>query len=955
MPDQQLIEHLLSLPDADEQRRVLGEHAALLDEGTAAALKQQADQFLRADVQRALQTAALILMLSEVTDNPLDRATGLLAEANAHFIGLGHYERAIKLYDEATAIYRQHNMVGAQAKAQVGKVGALIHLDQYDEALKIGQWASQVMEDSEEWLPLAALIMNLGTMEAKRGNDLTALQRFDRAGQIYAQLGESGRAGWLWVQLNRAFVLRNLGRFSESIAASQVAHRELSQMGQQAAAARAQQNLALTYFIQGRYNEALNLLDQVRDVFLADGRHRDAMLVELFISQCLLQLRRFQDVLESCRQVESLFADLGSQRIVAEAYVNMAVAHAGLADFDEALSALDAANQIFTTIGNQVWIASTNLEEAAILYLRGQHEASLEMAVATSQIFSGHNLPVEEAQSYLMGARSALGLGRVEEARTLTRRALAIAEDREIASLAFQAHHLLGRLAAQDDDHPQAMASYKLAVEYLEGLRGHLMVEFRAGFLEDKQAIYDDLVALSLTMNEPAVGLEYAERAKSRALVDLLAYRVELAVEARSPADQPLVQELISLRRQRDQVYWRWQGQEGLSQETATDSRPRQIEHEVLALEKRITRLWHKLLVRNADYARDADLWHVAVEPVQPHLDEHTLLLEFFFARDQLVAFLVTRDSLHGHQLATTASQVHRLLNLLHLNLNAVPRSQPAHIPQLTANARGLLQQLYEALIKPLEPMLGKPEHLLIVPHGLLHYLPFHALHDKKQYLIQKWEISYLPGASLWRHCRERRTEAQGLVVCGHSLGGRLPHAVLEAKAIHDIFGGQLLLEEAASPQRLQEDASSYRVVHVAAHGDFRPDNPLFSGLVLAGGWLTTLDIFGLRLNSSLVTLSACQTGRSTIGGGDELLGLMRAFLYAGSASLVATQWMVEDESTALLMQHFYRRLAAGWGKGRALRDAQLQFLETKTTAHPITAHPYYWAPFFLVGDNGPL
>jgi CHAT domain-containing protein len=155
----------------------------------------------------------------------------------------------------------------------------------------------------------------------------------------------------------------------------------------------------------------------------------------------------------------------------------------------------------------------------------------------------------------------------------------------------------------------------------------------------------------------------------------------------------------------------------------------------------------------------------------------------------------------------------------------------------------------------------------------------------------------------------------------------------------------------------IRELAAECRILHVAAHGDFRPDNPLFSGLALADGWLTTLDIFNLQLNASLVTLSACQTGRSVVSAGDELLGLMRAFLSAGAASLALSLWAVEDRSTAQLMKTFYQCMLAGQTKAAALRQAQLQFIRASHTAAgpaPYT-HPYYWAPFFLVGDAGNL
>ncbi len=167
-------------------------------------------------------------------------------------------------------------------------------------------------------------------------------------------------------------------------------------------------------------------------------------------------------------------------------------------------------------------------------------------------------------------------------------------------------------------------------------------------------------------------------------------------------------------------------------------------------------------------------------------------------------------------------------------------------------------------------------------------------------------------------------------------------------------IGGQLLLEQDATQATLQEAMSQSHLIHLATHGHFRADNHLFSGLALEDGWLTTLDIANLRLQAALVTLSACQTGRHIVGGGDELLGLMRAFLGAGASSLVATLWAVEDESTAQLMATFYGQLAAGLGKGAALRQAQLSLLAS-TGKNDRYRHPYYWAPFFLVGDTGPL
>jgi CHAT domain-containing protein len=246
----------------------------------------------------------------------------------------------------------------------------------------------------------------------------------------------------------------------------------------------------------------------------------------------------------------------------------------------------------------------------------------------------------------------------------------------------------------------------------------------------------------------------------------------------------------------------------------------------------------------------------------------------------------------------------------------------------------------------------------VIVPHGWLHYVPFTALFSGQSYWIEEHELSFLPGASLLRYCRESPAgKGENKVTSvAHSWGGRLPKTLGEASQVAAALdsgpNSQVLLEEAATLDSVRRAGENCRVLHLATHGDFRPDNPLFSGLLLADGWLTTLDVFNMKLNASLVTLSACQTGRNVVAGGDELLGLMRSFLAAGAASLVTTHWVVDDDSTARLMKGFYTRLTGGVRKGEALRQAQIDLIRGDDRAY---RHPFYWAPFYLVGDAGQL
>lgn len=966
---------LWELPDEAARRAALAEALAALDAeqqlALAKALKGQADAFLRADIQRCLEAARLLLHAAELCASPAQRALGLLAEANARAIGLSEYLASIALYDEAERIYGAMGCAVEQAQAVVGKVWPLAVLGRYDEALAAGERATKVLAEAQSWLALGKLKSNLAAIHGRMGQDREALQMLDRARRTYQKLEDSGKPYLARVEINRAIVLRNLGRFEESTQASETALALLAPQEQRIDHARAQQSLAITYFLMGKYNEALQLLDEVRAVFVDDGRQRDAILVELFISDCLLQLRRFRDVLVKCDQVRRMFRDLGTRFEVAQAVLNEAVAFAGLALYDEANGSMQEARELFEAEGNQVWLAFTDLEQATIALRQGDHQRARRLAQACADIFARHALAVPEGQARLAAARAAAALDCVAEARREVRVSLEVGERHGVPLLVYQAHHLLGALAERGDDAPLAKANYDAAIRALEQLRGRMMVEFRADFLQDKDEVYEDMVQLCLQLQRVEEGLEYAERAKSRALLDLLAYRLDVGVQARRREDEPLVAELADLRGERDRLYRRWESGEGQPQRgfaTASDGW-QEAQQEVLHIEQRITELWHRLLIRNADYARDAALWQVRTEPVQPYLDDETVLLEYFVARGELLVFVVSAEEIVVRRLAGTGeksapAEAQRLSQLFWLNLRSAPRAQEARAGALAQNARAILQKLYKLLLAPLEADLAgdgarKRSRVIIVPHGALHYLPFQALYDGERYALEKWQISYLPGASFLRYCHEASTGAAAngsratALAVGHSQNAQLPYTVQEAQAVAQMWQGQTLMEGEATREALMKAAGGVQLLHVAAHGDFRPDNPLFSGIALDDGWLTTLDIFNLRLDASLVTLSACQTGRNVVAGGDELLGLMRAFLYAGAASLLLTLWAVEDRSTARLMALFYGHLLEGEGKAAALQAAQRQFIEE--AGDGIQAHPYYWAPFYLVGAMGAL
>ena len=256
--------------------------------------------------------------------------------------------------------------------------------------------------------------------------------------------------------------------------------------------------------------------------------------------------------------------------------------------------------------------------------------------------------------------------------------------------------------------------------------------------------------------------------------------------------------------------------------------------------------------------------------------------------------------------------------------------------------------------MEPLEGVLNA-KNLIIVSHGVLHYLPVNALHDGRGYVIDRYGIRMMPSASAMKYLGEKKKVGkEGILVFGNpDLGDPkhdLEYAQKEATEVAALRPqSKVFVRKEATEEALRKNCRDFRYLHFATHGQFNPDAPLKSALLLApdakySGTLTVDRLYSLDLDADLVTLSACETGLAKIANGDDLVGLTRGFLYAGSSSIVASLWKVDDLATSQLMAHFYAELDRT-NKREALRRAQL---ETKKKH----AHPYYWAAFQLTGKG---
>jgi CHAT domain-containing protein len=248
-------------------------------------------------------------------------------------------------------------------------------------------------------------------------------------------------------------------------------------------------------------------------------------------------------------------------------------------------------------------------------------------------------------------------------------------------------------------------------------------------------------------------------------------------------------------------------------------------------------------------------------------------------------------------------------------------------------------------LLAPIRQLLDA-QHLVFVPHGLLHYVPFHALHDGTSYLVERHSISYAPSASVYAVCQAKQVNAFGESLVLGVPDAQAPSIRTEVEALSKILpNARLFVGEAVTEDILRMYGRSSRLVHIATHGYFRQDNPMFSSIRLGGSHLSLYDISHLQLPAELIVLSGCATGMNVVAPGDELMGLVRGLLQAGAQSLILSLWDVHDESTKDFMIGFYTRLQKGFSKAQAMQATMLDLRER----YP---HPYHWAPFSLIGKG---
>ena len=937
--------------------------------------------------------------IAEIID---DRQTIVNALRNLSFVYLsvGEYQKAINYGKKSLEIAEN-----LSAKADtLGKLGsAYMATCQYDLSLEYHQKHLDIARKIKDHQNLANALGNLGNLYRILNKPLEALDYHGKNLEIAREL-KNDRRGEANVLGNIGLAYHTLANYSEAEKYHQQSLQLAKDIGDRQLEGKTIGNLGSVYYRYGQYTKAiqhhqkyLNIAEQMKDL-----QGQVSALGNLgndynALGQPIEAMKYLQGALKIARKIGDCRSEGGALNGLGLSFQDLGSYQKAIEYFEQSLE-LAQKHQDERGKGHVVGNLGTTYLEWGIRDKNPEYyQKALEYYEQKLEIVrKSKDFRSEGAVLTNMGiARTKLGdYEAAADSFRQARRLLQEIGDRDaygqaVAGTAFL-HQQLG-------DADLAIVLYKEAIEIKETIRSQLMVgAFKSSFEERQIDTYKQIIKLLWDRGDKQEAFNYVERARAKTFLDQLANG---QIDFRSQAEPELLKQEQDLQGKKITKRNKLMALKNRDENDQDKKEIAEVEAELTKIETEYTNLLTKIELQHPEVASLVSLQPrqlLSLAQIQEKLAKDTTLIEYFVTKDHTFAFVITANSFDSIEIKVQENQLKEALKKFD---QSDPRKKNPH--RKNSHPEALLK-LHEWLIEPLPKtyLSASTSNLIIAPHGILHYVPFAGLTDGKKYLIDRYNLSTLPSANvlnfidkknsvkdesptpgnsiieallsklndLWHFLWGDRNFSKKILILGNpEIDVSLPklvHAQDEAKNIAQLYRGKALVNREATEIVVHSKAHQAEILHLAAHGEYNNRNPLFSNIYLAkdesdknkeklgknNGLLEVHEVYGLNLEkASLVVLSACKTKIGDLSKGDEIVGLNRAFIYAGTPTVIASLWSVEDQSTRLIMEQFHTYLRQGMEKAKALRLAQKALREN----HPHYSHPYYWAAFSLTGDGG--
>jgi CHAT domain-containing protein/Tfp pilus assembly protein PilF len=846
-------------------------------------------------------------------------------------------------------------------------------LGNYAEALAALEEAYGIAHENGQIRLMASTLNNMGLVHDELGDYQTSLDEFRRSYELFVEADDLRGQG---------DALGNTGGVHQALAISE-------KLESKPAMTIDHGNIALCMLGMGQTAQALVHFDRALGLARDTGMVFEEAYWQRGKAGALIRQGRYEMGLENHLAALSSYRNSGARGLVVDSLHDLGQLYLELGDPISAGEYFQLAMETARDIGHEQAITLNLLalgdlrlhmeqrEEASALYREAQtrardageldleataslrlshaaHEsAAFEDAAthANAALKTGREIGARstEAEALLALANARRSDGDTPRALTAYEQSFAVAESLGDPHILWQIHFGKAMTQVATGERDKAVTELLAAVSLIESVRNRISKDrFRSGYLEDKFQVYVELVRLQLDLGLTADAFSTAERLRTQSFLTQIDWGAPIAQSESEKQTELAHRERIQ------------QLQELLSEEQEkqrTDRR--QMALTTFSVELRQAERDYQFFLDDMRSRFPAlnSLDVPEVAQIQQHLQPGDALLEYVVADNEILTFLIGPEHIEATRYSLGREELNAKIQLLRSMIQQ-PAGQRWVKPAASLSGV-LLQQLID------RQLLVDVKHLYLVPHGILNYLPFAVLPldaSGDQLLMERYTLSYLPAAStLTRNNEELPSEMNVLALAPDR--ARLRWAPEEARSIAEMFepDSRLLDGKSATESALKNEAGNYAVIHFATHAYINSNNPMLSGLELEtdsqnDGRLEVHEILDLVLDARLVTLSACQTGLGSgwfnaIPAGDDFVGLTRAFLFAGSKSVLASLWEVDDHSTVGLMEGFYRRLDGS--SSAHVQAASLAEVQREMRISEEFNHPFYWAPFVLVGQHG--
>lgn len=836
-------------------------------------------------------------------------------------------------------------------------IGIYLQLTEYEKAYQATDDLLSYCKKNNLKVNVPLLLRSRGSILAMMGRYAPAIEDYEEAIKLYQELNQETMTAALHQDLAHTYNL--LGRYEKAIyhlkksieISSLMPDNELNMSV-------LHYRLATNYMDLGRYDWARENLEKSKNLLKKIDEFHFRSLVEYIVARIDFETKPPEEALKSINKCIDVCKKSGSSHL----YLAYQLRGKILQSMDKKEEAVQSFEQAVREVEKDPYHPHFKRSNAFLSLGEAQLEAGLKkQAVASlaAAIKEAEKVKIEDIPYYVFNrnqvvARANMLMGKTDRALAYYRKSLDLLEKVYSPAYRWRLYFHLGETFEKQGDVKKALEAYVQAEKAIEEQRSSLnLPEFKMSFSGVRsrfyeisvEQVYDKLINLLIKTGQDKKAFEYSERARSRSLLDMLNRG---GVEFGTGPGNQLAKQQAELEKEIDQLSALiYQKQDGL-RGSADYGDLKELRGRIGSLKKRYSEILVKLKMEDPHLGNLVSADPFPTSQIQKVLDNKSAFIQYNLTGDQLVIFVVKKDHLIARRVKVSELKL-RNLSLRFRRLLKTPGSGN------TRRIDRVSSQLSNYLIKPVKNDLKGIKNLVIVPNSFLHFIPFEVLKlDGKTDLIDKFVVQYVPSASVGVLIFNKGSSeydslsAFALADLSPTTYGirwdKLPGTKKEVEVISNYFKHKKLVSGKNMTRKSVDEASGKaEVIHFATHGLFDLQAPLFSGLVLADDLLTAKDIFSMKIDACLVVLSACQTGLGKIRGGDEIVGLSRAFFYAGAPSVVVSLWSVSDESTVELMSHFYANLK-NHPRGEALRLAKLKVRETRP-------HPFNWAAFILIGD----